>query len=154
MGKIHTEASAVIAAPPAAIYAVLADYRHRHPHILPKQYFPELSVEAGGQGAGTIIRVRTRVLGIEREYHMLVSEPEPGRILVETDQATGLATTFTVTPTEDGAGSRVQIATAWDAPAGVAGLIERFITPPIMRHIYRTELRQLATYMAATIQPD
>ncbi len=57
--------------------------------------------------------------------------------------------TFTVTPLADGSGSQVQIATEWKTPDGLAGLVERFITPPMMRHIFHAELRQLAAYLAA-----
>ena len=55
--------SAIIAAPPAAVYAVLADYRNHHPHILPQQYFHNFVVEEGGQGAGTIFRTDVHVFG-------------------------------------------------------------------------------------------
>lgn len=149
MGTIYAAASAQIAAPPDVVYAVLADYHHGHPHILPPQFFPSLKVEAGGQGAGTIFRVRTRALGQEREYRMEVEEPEPGRVLVERDAAAGVVTTFTVTPLPDGNGTQVQIATDLKGSSGLTGLVEQLITPPVMRHIYRAELRQLAAYLAA-----
>jgi hypothetical protein len=149
MGTLQTAAAAQIAAPPDDIYAVLSDYHDGHPHILPPQYFPSLTVEQGGQGAGTIFRVCTRALGQERTYRMQVEEPEPGRVLVEHDPDAGVVTTFTITPLEDGSGSQVQIATEWHTPDGLAGLVERLVTPPIMRHIFRTELRQLAAYLAA-----
>ncbi len=147
MGRGHAEAAAVIAARPADIYAVLADYRNEHPHILPKAYFSALEVEQGGRGAGTVFRVRTRFLGVERSYHMVVSEPEPGRVLVETDIGSGLATTFTVTPLDNGERARVQIATDWKTSAGLGEMVEKALTPPIMWRIYRAELRQLAAYV-------
>lgn len=151
MGTLHTAASARIAAPSKTIYAVLTDYHQGHPQILPPQFFPALTVEQGGQGAGTIIRVRTRALGREREYRMHVEEPEPGRVLVERDPDAGVITTFTVTPLADGSGSQVQIATKMATQRGLAGLVERLITPPIMRHIYRAQLRQLAAYLATRL---
>ena len=147
MTRIHAEAAAEIAAPSAEIYAILADYHHGHPNILPQQHFSDLRVEQGGQGAGTLIRVKVGVFGIEHEYHMVVSEPEPGRVLAETDVNTGLVTTFTVTPIGNGEHARVQIATDWDAKPGLSGLMERLTTPPIMRWIYRKELQQLAAYV-------
>jgi hypothetical protein len=146
MTQAHAEMSAVVPAPPEDVYAVLADYRTGHPRILPRQYFSDLVVEEGGRGAGTVIRVSTRALGVERAYHMDVSEPEPGRVLVETDRISGLATSFTVTPAGDG-GSLVRIATTWQTKPGIAGLLERLTTPPIMRRIYAAELRQLADYV-------
>jgi hypothetical protein len=147
MQQIHVEAEAEIAARPATVYAILADYQHGHPNILPKAHFPYMQVEQGGQGAGTKLHVNVRALGVEHEYHLVVSEPEPGRVLAETDVNTGLVTTFTVTPIKNGEHARVRIATDWAAKGGLAGLIERLITPPIMRRIYRKELQQLAAYV-------
>ncbi|NJP04538.1 MAG: SRPBCC family protein [Chloroflexaceae bacterium] len=149
MSTIYTAASTQIAAAPERIYAVLTDYQHGHPQILPRQFFPSLTVETGGQGDGTIFRVRTRALGQEREYRMVVEERRPGRVLVEHDPATGVVTTFTLTPLADGNGTEVEIATRLPASAGFAGMIEHLITPPVMRHIYRAELRQLAAYLGS-----
>ena len=109
MGQYHVEVSRVIAARPQDIYAVLADYRTTHPNILPSQYFKELTVEEGGVGAGTVFRLRMSVMGASREYRMIVSEPEPGRVMVETDSEAGVVTTFTVDPLANGAQSRVSI---------------------------------------------
>ena len=147
MGTIQAESSAVLDASPAEIYAIFADYLNGHPHILPKQYFSDLEVEEGGYGAGTRFRVRTRALGVERPYHMIVSEPEPGRVLAERDVASDLVTTFTVTPAGDGRQANVRIATEWTPARGLGGWIERMITPPVMRRMYRTELGQLASYV-------
>ena len=55
-------ASAVIHAPAADLYAIIADYERGHPRILPKPPFVSLAVEEGGIGAGTVIRVHMRVL--------------------------------------------------------------------------------------------
>ncbi|HWQ13485.1 MAG TPA: SRPBCC family protein [Roseiflexaceae bacterium] len=146
MPQAHAAMSAVVPAAPEEVYTVLADYRTEHPRILPRQYFTSLAVQQGGRGAGTVIRVTTRALGVERSYLMDVSEPEPGRRLVETDRGSGLATSFTVTPTGDGH-SLVEIATTWETRPGIAGALERLTTAPIMRRIYAAELRQLAQYM-------
>jgi hypothetical protein len=64
------------------VYSVIADYHHGHPRILPKQ-FTGLSVEKGGVGEGTVIRFSMRVFGRRFEFRGFVSEPEPGRVLVE-----------------------------------------------------------------------
>ncbi|HEX6287792.1 MAG TPA: SRPBCC family protein [Herpetosiphonaceae bacterium] len=149
MARLHAEYATVIAARPAEIYAILSDYHHGHPQILPKQYFPALTVEQGGQGAGTVFRVQTRALGVERGYRMVVSEPDPGHVLVETDIETDLTTTFTVTPVGDADYARVQIATDWESAPGIGGAIEKLVTPLVMRRIYRTELGQLAAYVAS-----
>lgn len=147
MTQLHVESTARIPAPPEQVYAVLADYRNGHPNILPKEYFPSLIVEEGGHGAGTVMRVKTRFMGMERDYHLIVSEPEPGRRLVETDMDTGLVTTFTVEPAGDGRESYLTIATDWKAGSGLAGWLERLTTPGAMRKIYARELQQVAEFM-------
>ena len=144
MVQIHAESSALIAARPADVYALLADYRDAHPRILPPEHFLDLAVEAGGQGAGTIFRVRTRVGGAERSYHMTVTEPEAGRLLMERDTASNLVTTFTVTPVGGGAQARVRIATDWEAGPGLMGVLERLFSPMLLRQVYAKELRRLA----------
>lgn len=147
MRRLHAEATAVIPAPPATVYGILADYHNGHPHILPKEYFAGLTVEVGGQGAGTIFVVRTRELGRERAYRMVVREPEPGRVLTETDESSGLVTTFTVTPIQAGQQARVQIATDWEARPGLAGIVEGLVMPMLMRRVFLRELAQFAAYV-------
>jgi len=139
--------SAVIAASPAAIYTVLADYRNHHPHILPPQYFRNLLIEEGGQGAGTIFRAELQVFGSKSSNHMIVSEPQPGRKLVETDLESGLATAFTLTPLANGQQCQVEIKSVWTRKAGPLGWVEAWTTGQVMRMIYRKELTQLAAYM-------
>jgi hypothetical protein len=135
--------SAVIEAPPARVYAILMDYREEHPLILPSRYFRSLEIEAGGMGAGTRTRVTMRVFGTTRVLRQLVTEPEPGRVLVETDVDGASATTFTVAPHGDGA-SQVTIATEFVARPGAFGAVERFLTARVLAKIYREELALLA----------
>jgi hypothetical protein len=77
---------------------------------------------------------------------MRVEEPEPGRVMTESDEGSDLVTTWTVTP-EDG-GSCVRIATAWGA-SGVVGFLERLLAPRAMRSLYAEELRLLDAYARA-----
>lgn len=133
--------SAEIAAPAASVYSFLADYREGHPAILPHPPFVSLDVEEGGVGAGTVIWVRMRVLGRVDGFRAVVSEPEPGRVLVETND-TGYVTSFTVDPLGPDR-SRVTIATeqtreGWRARAE-AWLVARRMLP-----VYRRELGLLA----------
>jgi len=72
-----------IAAPPEAVYAVFADYREAHPRILPPSFFVGLTVEEGGYGEGTVVLVKGRFAGRVRTLRGVVTEPEPGRLLVE-----------------------------------------------------------------------
>ncbi len=46
-----------------------------------------LPVESGGVGAATITRFKVKAGGRTREYRTKVAEPEPGRILTESDTA-------------------------------------------------------------------
>ncbi|MEZ4620605.1 MAG: hypothetical protein R2867_34560 [Caldilineaceae bacterium] len=96
----------------------------------------------GGVGAGTVVDVEMEVFGVKAHYHLTVSEPEPGHILREEDQALGTVTTFTVNPIAN-AQSDVIIATTMRAAPGVKGWLEKRMNPPIMRKIYREELAQL-----------
>src|SRR5438045_3283999 len=84
MKQTHTiTASARMDAAPEKLYAIIADYHEGHPRILPKQ-FSGLKVEKGGVGAGTVIRFQMRAFGATRNFRGEVTEPEPGRVLVET----------------------------------------------------------------------
>lgn len=143
MGKRFTvKASARVNAPSDVVYDLIADYRNGHPNILPKQYFEWLEVERGGRGEGTVIRFQMRVLGQSRVLRAIVTEPEPGRVLVETDTSgTGPVTTFTVEPEEYG--SSVTFSTELISAGGPLGLLERFVLRRVLRRIYARELEQL-----------
>jgi DNA-directed RNA polymerase subunit H (RpoH/RPB5) len=147
MNQIHVEVSEVIEARPEEIYAILADYRVGHPAILPKPYFTDLVVKEGGQGAGTIVRVGMKVMGKAFAYQQVISEPDPGRVLMEEDAAAGVTTTFTVEPLDGSSRSRVTIATDAAVSPGATGWLERVFNPPVMRRIYQQELQQLAEYV-------
>jgi hypothetical protein len=147
MTRERIEASAVIPAPPNVVYGVLADYRVGHPAILPKPEFQRLEVLDGGTGAGTKFRLTLRVMGTTRVSTQTVTEPEPGRVLVEASEAEGLATTFTVDSVNGGQQSRVTITTEWTPRPGLAGWIEKALTPRALRPLYERELAQLAEYV-------
>jgi hypothetical protein len=141
MAQVTISASADVQAPPAIVYGVLADYHEGHPGILPRPPFGELVVESGGTGAGTVFRVTTRQgLGMIT-YRMTVTEPEPGRLLVETDQDSDLVSTFRVEPVEGGH-SRVTITTRYTR-GGVQGFLERRLLPALAAPIYRKEIANL-----------
>jgi hypothetical protein len=146
MARLHAESTAVVDATPEQVYAVFRDYRGHHARILPPEYFVDYHVEEGGEGAGTRFRLRTRVMGQERAFHMVASEPEPGRVLTETDLDTGQTTTFTFEPVAGGR-CQVTIASDWEAPGGLMGLVERLATPAVMGRIFGAQLRRLAVYL-------
>jgi hypothetical protein len=154
MDYVHVEASNVVDARPEAVYEILADYASPQGHraILPAKYFGEMVVEEGGRGAGTVIQVETKALGVRRTLHMEVSEPEPGRVLVEKTLDGNTITSFIVEPLDRGRASRVTIATDFKPAPGVAGWVEKRLNPMVMRRIYREELQQLAEYVSRTPQ--
>ena len=145
MGQIRVKAAAVLDARPEDVYATIADYRHGHPNILPKESLYDLQVEQGGYGAGTIIRFKARALGVEQSYYHRVIEPEPGKVLVEQDidSAQNVTTTFTVTPLEQGQKSHVEISTTMNTSPGLKGFVERIVVPIINPPVYRKELKLL-----------
>jgi hypothetical protein len=138
-------------APPERVYAIIADYRDGHPHILPKQ-FRNLTVEKGGIGAGTIIRFEVRVFGQTQYFRAIVSEPEPGRVLVEENlEPAPSKTTFTVEKNPSGRGSRVTFRTEASSRRGLAGVIERFLSKRLMKKMYADELARLARRANASV---
>jgi uncharacterized protein YndB with AHSA1/START domain len=143
MAKIVVSAERVIDAPADDVYGYVADMRDHHPHYLPPA-FSDFRVESGGVGAGTITRFKVTAGGRSREYRMRVDEPEPGRVLTESDTDSSLVTTTTVTP-RDGA-SVVQISTSWNGAGGIGGFFERTFAPRAMRPIYADELDRLDAY--------
>ena len=144
MAPLHVSAEHVIGAPAEDVYGYIADHREHHPHFLPDN-FSDFEVEAGGVGAGTITRFKVTAGGRTREYHMEVAEPEPGRVMTESDTNSSLVTTWTVTP-EGAASSRVEISTQWDGAGGIGGFFERLFAPRAMRGIYADELERLDRY--------
>ena len=72
-------------------------------------------------------------MGRTREYRMRVTEPEPGRVLTESDMNSNLVTTFTVTP--QNAASRVEIYTPWKGAAGIGGARAGLRYPGHARHL-------------------
>lgn len=143
MAEIRARMQLQIPAPPALIYDLLADYHRGHPDILPTRYFQRFKVEEGGVGAGTRISFEMRAFGSTRHFEMRVSEPEPGHVLMETDLATGAATTFKVERGPGGQGSVVSISTRY-RKGGVAGWVESLMAPRFLRQVYSEELELLA----------
>jgi hypothetical protein len=139
---MKVEAAMRIDAPPERIYSLIADYRSGHTRILPPKYFKGLQVEEGGVGDGTVIRFAIRILGRTLIGRAMVTEPQPGRELVETDVVTGIPTTFRLAPEAGRTGTRVTISTDLGSAKGLKRL-EAFIAKPFLRRIYVEELSLL-----------
>ena len=145
MARLEVSARTHVAAPPAVVYGIFADYHVKHPSVLPPGHLFDLVVEEGGTGAGTVFRIKTQALGQTRALRAVVSEPEPGRVLVERElpegKPGGITTTFRVEPAAGG--SQVTITTEWTR-AGLGGLVDRLLTVPAMRRIYEKEMALVA----------
>jgi hypothetical protein len=139
----EVSAAARINAPPERIYRLIADYRDGHPRILPPQ-LRNLVVEQGGIGAGTVFTCEMHAFGTTRKFRAAVTEPHPGRVLVETLDDGKTVTTFTVEPTEKGRAADVTINTRMVPRSGIIGMIERIVTAKFLRGVYSKELELLA----------
>ena len=137
MASLEVSVDGHVAAPASVVYGILADYHDKHLRVLPPSHFSDFVVEAGGAGAGTVFRFSTHALGQTRPMRVEVSEPEPGRLLVERELPHGTVTTFRVEPS--GSGSRVTITTVWEK-TGVGALVDRLVTVPVMQRIYEKEM--------------
>lgn len=139
--RINVSAERRIEAPAATVYEVIRDYRALHPRILPPQFSGLRVLEGTGVGAGTIIEFTLTLGGNASTARARVDEPEPGRVLTETDLGRDLRTTFTVDPTPDGA-TLARFDTTWTTP-GMRGLVERMVAPRMLRSVYAEELANL-----------
>jgi hypothetical protein len=140
---IRVSAVRTVGAPADKVYGYIADMREHHPRFLPPA-FSDFRVESGGAGAGTVTRYKLTAGGRTREYRMSVAEPEPGRVLTESDTGSSLVTTFTVTP--QGGESRVEISSTWQGASGIGGFFERTFAPRAVRRLYEDELSRLDAY--------
>jgi uncharacterized protein YndB with AHSA1/START domain len=154
MGRSRAHAERVIGAPPAGVYAVLADYTTRHPKIMPAPPFSDLEVESGGVGAGTVFHITVRMAGRRQRLHMRVAEPDPGQVLTETNLDTGAVTVFNVAPGAGEARTRVRMSSEWETVSGLRGLVDRLVTPRLMGRIFAKQLRQLDRYMRSGASPE
>jgi hypothetical protein len=129
-----------INAPAADIYRIIADYHNLHPLILPKPYFLWLKVQEGGVGDGTLIQFKMRILGQTQTFRARISEPLPGRELIETDLISGAVTKFTISALGNQPGTQVNISTELRG----RNALETLFAKPILRKIYTRELELLA----------
>ena len=143
MAEIRVEENGFVGAPPELTYRCIADYREHHPKFLPKE-FSNFQLEEGGYGAGTVVSFEGKFGNRVRKFRMQVSEPEPGRVLVEKDTLSSMVTHFVVSPEANG--SRVSFDSRWDGSSGIGGFFERLFAPRVLRRVYRDELERLDWY--------
>jgi uncharacterized protein YndB with AHSA1/START domain len=145
MTQTHISAERLIDAPADIVYRCIADYRqhHRPEGFLPPA-FQNMEVLSGGVGDGTVIRFKVSLGGRTRTLTQRVTEPEPGRVLVEANEHD--RTTFTVQP--EGEKTRVRFDTVLNA-GGLEGLLTRIFGPRMMLPLYSDELERLERYARA-----
>lgn len=139
MAKVVAQASRQVSAPADQVRRFLRDYREARPRILTDHY-SAYRVEAGGEGAGTVIAYHFAAGRRGRDYRLRVEEPE-GR-LQERDELSSFISTWTVTPV--GSASKVTVESSWNGAGGVGGVFERMFAPLGMRRIYGDVLSRLA----------
>lgn len=144
MSSIQVSANSVVSAPLDRVYRILSDFEHHHANILPPA-FSDLRVEAGGTGAGTVVSFRMRLGGKTSQFRQRVSEPQPGRVMTETDLKTGAETSFVLVPEADDR-TRVAIKTSFPRSKGIAGLLEQLFAPRMIKKLYLEELSRLDEY--------
>jgi uncharacterized protein YndB with AHSA1/START domain len=147
MSTITVEASRTIKARPEIVYNLLADY-HKRPQLLTDNFL-DYAVEQGGKGASTTFRYRFRAARRERDYHMQVTVPQPGRELREKDRDSSLVTTWMIRPAAQGQESDVTITTIWEGSSGMGGFFERSFAPGELKRIYNVILDRLALLAAS-----
>lgn len=148
MTMLAVETSKIINAPAPAIHAVIADYHGGHQEILPRPYFTEMIVKEGGYGAGTRLTVKMNFFGMKYTYNQIVTEPEIGRIIKDTDINTGEGATFILDPLDDGQRTKVSIIIDMEIGSGIGAMMKKLTTPPLIRFIMNKELDNLAEVVA------
>jgi ribosome-associated toxin RatA of RatAB toxin-antitoxin module len=141
---LRAQAERSIPAPAADVYRFIADYERHHPRFVPPKAIHDLEIEEGGVGAGTVFRVTVTAAGGSQIYHMRVDEPEPGRVLTESEIDGSTVTTYAVEP--DGERCRVRLVTTWEPRSGISGLVDRLLGPPVATRLYRRVLEGLDRY--------
>ena len=149
MTEVYATAERQVSAPAERVYRILANYEH-HQRILPDA-FSDFKIEKGGVGAGTVVSFKVTAGGVTQFHRDTVAEPEPGRVLTETNDK-GKLTTFTVTPVGGPTSDQtlVRIETRWPS-RGLQGLVERLVAPRMLRRLFLEELERLERY--AQTQP-
>jgi hypothetical protein len=142
--QIQVDVERLVPATRDRVQAIVADYADGRPQIIPPASYLDYKVLHGGRGAGTVVSYRLKAGGRERPYELEVSEPSPGGILVERDRNSSLVTTWTLTPSSDGASTGVKLSTPWQGSEGIGGFFERAFAPRGLRRIYQDILGRLA----------
>ena len=145
MNKVHIRAERLIDAPADVVYQCIADYQHHHrPGGFLPPAFHDQQIIRGGFGDGTVIRFSMTLAGRTRTITTEITEPEPGRVLVESNDQ--IRTVFTVEPV--GRQCRVSFDTRMDA-RGLEGIMLHLFARRLLLPLYADEQARLEQYARA-----
>ena len=143
MARVTATNTIVIEAPVETVSTAIADYAGVRPRIQPEQFSAYRLIE-GGQGEGTVAawnlqapKKRNRDVKVS----VTVEKTSGHWSLVEKDQNSSMATTYTVR--ESATGSLVEMTTSWDGATGVGGFFERTFAPAGLKRIQHELLTNL-----------
>jgi hypothetical protein len=139
MARVHAMIERAMQTDPEAVYQLVRDYRRREAALT--ENFRDYRVEAGGEGAGTVVSYVFDAGRTHRHYRLHVDENADQRTLCERDEDTTFEATWSVHP--QGGGSRMSVTCEWDGAGGVAGIFERTFAPVGLRRIYGQVLANL-----------
>ena len=135
MGRVTASNTIVVDAPVASVTESIADYAQVRPRIQPQQ-FSAFRLLEGGQGHGTVAAWHLQATSKRsRDVEAVVSVDDAAAhwSLVEVDQNSSMATTYTVR--EATGGALVEMTTSWEGAGGVGGFFERLFAPAGLKRI-------------------
>ncbi|GAA5045322.1 SRPBCC family protein [Nocardia callitridis] len=144
MGQVSASSSITVTADPQRTLDAIADYETVRPRILSEHYRDYRLVE-GGKGEGTVAEWTLQATQKRsRNVHATISVSDS--VVTERDSNSTLVTTWTVAP--DGAGSRVDVETAWQGAGGIGGIFEGIFAPLGLKKIQAEVLGNLQRELA------
>jgi hypothetical protein len=144
MGEIAVVLERAYDASSEAVFGALADYAKVRSTILAPE-FTDFEVLEGGVGAGTRIGYRLHATEKRiRQVDAVVTEPVPGRQLLESDRNSSLTVLWEVVAVSEGR-SQLTVRVNWQGATGIGGFFERRFAPAGIRRIYSTVLDRLQT---------
>jgi hypothetical protein len=145
MSGITVQVTRAYGSSPEAMFAALADYSGLRPRILPPE-MTDFTVLSGGTGAGTRFTYDLHATKRRtRHVDATVTEPQPGRTLLEADTNSTLTVRWDVAPAAGG--GTVTATLSWQGSSGIGGFFERRFAPLGIKRIYSAELDRLAEAM-------
>lgn len=143
MARVTASNTIVIEAPVEAVAAAIADYAQVRPRIQPEQFSAYRLIQ-GGQGHGTVAAWNLRATkrrNRDVKATVTVDDAAAHWSLVEKDENSSMATTYTVR--EATGGALVEMTTSWDGAGGVGGFFERTFAPGGLKRIQHELLSNL-----------